>query len=984
MIELRALGTLALKDPNGGDVGSVLAQPKRVAVLTYLTVARPLGFHRRDALLALFWPEQDEQHARWALNQAVRHLRSALGKQVVVSRGDAEVGIDSSCLWCDAVDFKAAVDAGDSARALGLYRGDLLEGFHISGSGDFERWLEEERVWLRGQAARAASALAERNAAAGELVAAGHWARRAFALCPNDEGEARRLIELLGHVGDRAGAVQAYEEFARRLREDYEIEPTPETQAVISAVRARQRSLPRGTGEGAGITISSVVAPEGLLEDGPGESFGHAEMVAAPAALGTTRPLAPDRPWHRMPLVLGSLLLAGIGVMVWGLMPSRFNSAGSTASATTIAVFPFVYRGSPEFAYLGDGMVDLLSANLHGAGEIRTVDPHAVLALMRRASDDESEPARASSVGTRLGAGSYLLGDVVEAGGRLRINARLYAVSLDHAPVSATVQGEPTKLFQLVDGLTSQLIAGRSGGPGAGLSRIAALTTDSLAALKAYLEGERHFRAGRLDSSVQALERAIRIDSSFALAHYRMATASLWIDRRIQSSKAADRALRHSERLSYPHRRLLEAFAASMHGRIAEADRTYRELVTRYPDDLEAAYQLGDLIFHRHGILGRSWLDAREWFERVLFIDPGHQGALYHLSNIAARERKLGELDSLTNRVLQIVPPPGWGYRGQRAIVFGDTVELERFVAALRKAGDDVAHPVGGFAAFTTGDLVAGRRLWRLLAEPSRSRGLRLLAHLTLAKIELMSGRWSAAKAELEAASALDPATALEHRVLLSLWPLLHVSRSELLGLRNSLLRWKAVPGSSGESLVTAEHAPAHPYLRLYLLGLLSVRLGDHDPAVDYAAELERRAGASFAPLFISDLSRGLRAEVARARGRPDQALALLDSTGFWTREDVKRTGNSPFYEHEYEQFTRAELLFALGRHGEALQLYGAIADELFHSGAPAHLRLAQVYEAQGERRKAAVHYGRFVDLWKDCDPELRPLVEQARQRMVY
>ena len=44
MIELRALGTLALRDSSGEDLHSVLAQPKRVALLAYLAIARPSGF----------------------------------------------------------------------------------------------------------------------------------------------------------------------------------------------------------------------------------------------------------------------------------------------------------------------------------------------------------------------------------------------------------------------------------------------------------------------------------------------------------------------------------------------------------------------------------------------------------------------------------------------------------------------------------------------------------------------------------------------------------------------------------------------------------------------------------------------------------------------------------------------------------------------------------------------------------------------------
>jgi DNA-binding SARP family transcriptional activator/tetratricopeptide (TPR) repeat protein len=952
MIQLHTLGTLVLRHSNGEDIQSVLAQPKRVALLAYLTIARPLGFHRRDTLHALLWPEQDEQHARWALNQALRHLRTALGKEVVASRGDGEVGIDPEALSCDAVEFEAAIEANDPGRALELYRGELLDGFHVSGCGDFERWLEEERVWLRRRAAQAASDLAQLKSADGEAVAAGHWARRALALAPDDEGEARRLIELLNRLGDRAGAVQAYEEFARRLREEYEVEPAPETRALIASVRTRQAVLEPG------------------VEQKP-------MTVAASGEEGVAGP-------RRALLVLGALTLVTVGALGWGLLSDRPPPFPPPAASTTLAVLPFGYRGSSEFAYLGEGMTDLLSANLDGAGDLHTVDPDAVIALVRQAGARGSDPEYLGKAVARLSAGSFVLGDVVEAAGRLHISARLYTESSqEQPPVKVMVQGAASQLFQLVDGLTARLIAGRSGGPGSALTRLAALTTDSLAALKAYLEGERQFRAGRMDSTVQTFQRAIKVDSSFALAHYRLATAAMWADRRPLSRQAVERALRFGSRLSDRDQRLIKALAASLHGRIAEAERIYREIVTRHPEDLEASYQLGDLIFHRRAVLGRSWLDAREPFERVLSIDPKHESALYHLSNIATRERRLGELDSLTHRILQIVPPPAWFFRGQRAVAFADTAEVSGFASALRKYSDDIAQPTAGLVVFTTGDLIVGRRLWRMLTEPSRSRGVRVLAHVTLARIELMSGRWTAAKVELETARALDPATALEHRALLSLWPLLSVSDKELQGVRQSLLQWKATSGPPSESGLTGEHAAAHPFLRLYLLGLLSGRLGEYPNALRYSAELDRRAATSFAPGFVRDLSRGIRVEVARSRGRPAQALTILDSLGFWTQDNLDLTGSSPFYAHEYDQFTRAELLNLLGRDREALQAFGAIADELFHSGAPAHLRLAQIYERQDERQKAADHYARFIGLWKDCDPELQPVLEEAKRRVV-
>src|SRR3989442_15475551 len=98
MIELRMLGRLSLTSADGREVQILLGQPRRFALLAYLAAATPQRFHRRDSLLALFWPELDQEHARAALRQALHVVRDALGADAVASRGDEELGLD-----CDQV-----------------------------------------------------------------------------------------------------------------------------------------------------------------------------------------------------------------------------------------------------------------------------------------------------------------------------------------------------------------------------------------------------------------------------------------------------------------------------------------------------------------------------------------------------------------------------------------------------------------------------------------------------------------------------------------------------------------------------------------------------------------------------------------------------------------------------------------------------------------------------------------------------------------
>ena len=245
MIELRMLGRLSLTGADGREVRMLLGQPRRFALLAYLAAATPPGFHRRDSLLALFWPELDQEHARTALRQALRVLRTALGSGVLVNRGDEDVGLDFEQVWSDVAAFVHAIDAGAWLEATDLYRGPLLEGFFISDAPDFERWLESERARLREAAVRAARALIEQCESRGNLTTAAHWARRAVELAPNDEALVRRLISVLDHHGDRASALQAYQAFAQRLAAEYDAEPAAETQALVAAVRARERVAPR-------------------------------------------------------------------------------------------------------------------------------------------------------------------------------------------------------------------------------------------------------------------------------------------------------------------------------------------------------------------------------------------------------------------------------------------------------------------------------------------------------------------------------------------------------------------------------------------------------------------------------------------------------------------------------------------------------------------------------------------------------------------
>jgi tetratricopeptide (TPR) repeat protein len=497
--------------------------------------------------------------------------------------------------------------------------------------------------------------------------------------------------------------------------------------------------------------------------------------------------------------------------------------------------------------------------------------------------------------------------------------------------------------------------------------------------LKAYLEGERELRSLRWKTAEEAFRRAVELDTTFALANYRVAGFYIFDPPRAQ--EVVDRALRHSDRLDGHHRSLLSAMAAMLRGDHTAAVQQYRMILAAHPDDAEAWLLLGWLTLEKGHLLGRAWVDAREAYERALALDPENADAVWWLAAIAAREGRRSDLDALTDRLLRLKPHP-YNAVGQRAIALGDTAGEARFVADLRTRPDRAAQASGGVVTWTTGNLSAGRRLWRLVTEPSRSPGMRLLSRVVLAKIELSNGRRRAAEAELKAAGMIDAGAALEHRAFYALTRFLNVPDSELIVLRDSLQRWDPREASEEGDGLFAGHRGLHPYLRLYLLGLLSVRLRDEPAARRYVTELERVNRSSPVGRFTADKALAVRSELAWIRGRPQEALTLLEGARFWTNTSgLEQTGDSPFTTHFHERFARAELLYELGREDEALPWYRSLAYDLLYTG-PAELRQAQIYERKGDRRPAIEHYARFVKLWAESDSEFQPMVRQAQHAL--
>ncbi len=392
MIRLQLLGAAQVTRSDGAAADTLVAQPKRLALLAYLAVGADT-FHRRDSLLAVFWPELDQFAARRALRNTLYQLRLALGDDLFSSRGDEEVMVDSAKVWCDVVALREALAAGKPDEAVALYRGELLDGFHVSNAGEtFDEWLERERTRARDLMLKALTAVVDNAERDGRHADAARWALRAGALAPFDEAWMRRTVLALDGSGDRTGAMQAYDAFARRLAAELEVEPSAEARALFERLRATRPA--------------AAIAPP-------------PEMTPAPPETTPARPKPRGFRWW--PAIGAAVFVAGVAIAWFA------RSSESATHRRRVIVTVFENRtGDPRLDPIGDMVVDWVTRGILQTGLVEVVDPRVLFA---RGRTPQGQPVEPIALARRNGASTLVTGSYYRSGDSILFIASIIDVA---------------------------------------------------------------------------------------------------------------------------------------------------------------------------------------------------------------------------------------------------------------------------------------------------------------------------------------------------------------------------------------------------------------------------------------------------------------------------------------------------------------------------------------------------------------------------
>jgi DNA-binding SARP family transcriptional activator len=629
VLRLHVFGAAHILDHAGEPFGGAVATRRTLGLLAVLAVAGDAGVSR-DKLVGLLWPESETERARHSLTQAMYTARRGLRCDELFL-ASADVRLNPAQITSDLFEFESACARSDPERAVRLYPGPFLDGFFLQGSPEFEEWSSEHRARYENRIAGLLEQLALSAEAADDARCAVEWWRRLAALHPLDSRVAKRVMQSMATAGDKAGALQHARIHETMLRDQLGI--FPDTSVTELAHRLRTSS-----GVGAkSMVVSPPTSPAYLTSSDANESpDGRARTQQG---VTVPRPLR-RRLWWPATLALGATATAVVLI----LAPKRRQTVPDIEALALhqgVVVAPFRVAGATsELQYLREGIVELLSSRLVDDSAAGLVDAGAVLGAWRSSGLVQRAEAPRDLVvklAARLGARRVVVGSIVGSPSRLIIDASILAVPGGEPVSRATAEGPVDSISIVIDRLAATLLLAE-----AAEATPAGRMTRSLPALRAYLEGERAVRRAGYRAALAAYDRALRLDSTFAIAALRLAIVADRVSDAAANHHGVALAWSARQNLGASDLALLTSFVGARYPAPSAAEQqlsAWRAAVDNAPRSVEAWIALGARLFHDGEVTGvaEAAERARSALERALAINPRSANAAELLMQVGYR-----------------------------------------------------------------------------------------------------------------------------------------------------------------------------------------------------------------------------------------------------------------------------------------------------------------------------------------------------------
>ncbi len=636
--------------------------------------------------------------------------------------------------------------------------------------------------------------------------------------------------------------------------------------------------------------------------------------------------------WRRVGRA-GALAVTGLALVTASYMGLRVFGIGFAGTLMAKGVLdtrdPILladFTNRTADSTIAQAITEGLRIDLMQSRVVRLVERAAIQAALRRMRVDANAPldeTLALQLAEREGIKAVLVGEVRPVGRGYLLSVRLIAPPDGAALAGERVTAEDdTKLIPAIDRLSARLRGriGESLRDVRASPRLERVTTTSVAALRKYTQGVG--TAGLADgqrAGIRLLEEAVALDSTFAMAYRALSVILDRVGRTEASTIALTRAWQLRDRLPDLERHLVTAL--------------YHNVWEYDPGEVENAYHA------------------------AIEIDPDSWIALTNLAAHHGRSRRWAVRESLALRSLAA----GGGF-----IAWLNVLNAQLLQGKFAEAEALVRNAPGGPSANSLFDVETARRDYdaaeRVLREDSTRADARRRATLLW-----LRGRMKEADQVLTRYVAqIPPGVRAQFESLYSL----AIMHADLGAVTHAIEIMDRFPADALPPLerVYPERAEFH------------AGIGQLDRARALIAEFERSVppGVLRHPDTRQALLR-VSGEVALGEGRFADAVRdfamVNDLSGQCTTCGLARL---------------AQAWLRSGRPDSALAVYERMVSTqtagLHNEDARwlphAYRQLGELYDADNDIPNAIRHYGTFVELWRDADPELQPRVDEVRQRL--
>ena len=952
---------------------------KKLAFLAALAVGGDRGVSR-DRLLAWLWPESDTVRARNSLNQFAHSIRRDLGDDSVVGAG-GDLRINAAVIGSDIADFRAALKNGDHDTAASIYRGAFLDGVFLRDAPDFELWVADTRGVFADEYARALEAGLERAVERDQPHDAVGWASRLAQHDPLSTRNAVRLMNALERSGDTPAAIRHAEIHALRVRTELDTAPDGALDREVARLRAAVFRGAVTPSPPVGASAPTPPAEQANGEQSPamprrtwllGSGVAHPSVaprdVSHPGVLQAPANRSAQRTQHAIAWSMGALVaLATLWLMTpWLGLGRSLIDRGKVNSGDALLVADFKTTG-PDSG-IGSALTGGMRESLRESRVVTLASAPAIgagLERMRRSRASTLDAATAVELAQRIGVKAVVTGSVTPLRSGYLVTAELIAASSgDELAAFQESAGASDSLIPAVDRLARRLRVsiGESLKSISADPPLAQVTTASLNALRKFTEANQaNAIEGDYPKAVRLLKEAVALDSTFGSAYRDLAVTTL--NSGVHDEEAPEfeeKAYQLRDRMTERERLVTVASYYASGGPHPDARKSLDALkvvVDRYPE-------MGSFL--NQGIAYRVVRDfAREdsAYRRAIAASGGVVGGAFKYFNLVRAELNLGHISG-AHEALRVATArfPGDARIEQEktniAYAEGNAdsarAACQRALAARLTQARLEANKCLANLALREGRVALARRYHRTadalgdsLGQPADSVGDLLWAAEVNARVyqrpdatlRILKGATSALlKAEMEPRGGRPQATRSSSTAVYIPPPLLRAAA--LFAMAGSADRAAALLGQYDREPIDTVSRRLEDAARHEVLGWIDL---SRSHPLSAAADFRRADTVSGAPASACRICIDLNlAEAFQRANLLDSAIAAL--------EHYVNTPDAYRLQHD------------------AIEM------------APTLRRLGALYAAKGDRARAAAYDRRFVELWKNADPDLQPQVIETRR----